>query len=45
MKADTSVLGDSTINYIVCIIGMIIEGTTLIISIKTINKERAGMRF
>lgn len=45
LKADSVVLGDSTLNYIVCIIGMIIEGATLIIAIRTINKDRAGMTF
>lgn len=38
-------LGDPTINYVVCIIGMVIEGATLLISIRQINKERAGMSF
>lgn len=45
IKADVTILGDPTLNYIVCFIGLIIEGTTLWIAIRTINKERAGMSF
>lgn len=45
LKADTIVLGDHTVSYIVCIIGMIIEGITLAISIRSINKERGSMSF
>ena len=43
MNADNMILGDPTLNYIVCIIAMIIEGTSLGIAIKTVNKERGSM--
>lgn len=43
MNADNMVLGDPTLNYIVCIIAMIIEGTSLGIAIKTVNAERGSM--
>ena len=37
------VLGDPTLNYVVCLIAMIIEGTSLGIAIHTVNKERGSM--
>lgn len=43
MNADNAVLGDLTLNYIVCIIAIIIEGSTLGIAIKSVNKERGSM--
>ena len=43
INADNTVLGDPTINYVVCLIAMIIEGTSLGIAIHTVNKERGSM--
>ena len=40
VNADATVLGDPTLNYAVCFIAMIIEGTSLGIAIHTINKKR-----
>ena len=38
MNADNIVLGDLTLNYIVCIIALFIEGSTLAIAIRSVNK-------
>lgn len=43
MTADTIVIGDPTLNYAVCIIALIIEGSSLAIAIRSINKDRGNM--
>lgn len=43
LNADSTVLGDPTLNYIVCAFAMIFEGCALFITVKTIRAEKGEM--